>query len=110
MTGSRDPASAIDHAISGVLTAAGAAHRAGIRRFVYTSSSFAVTQPKPDIEFTLTQDSYNDEAVAKSKGHNYTWADVYSASKVEAERALFRWAKETDPEFVVNTREHLSSS
>jgi nucleoside-diphosphate-sugar epimerase len=93
MTGSSD-SHAISLAVSGALNALKAATKAGIKRFVYTSSSFAVTQPKPNEVFEITEDTFNEEAVEKvRKG---------TASKVEAERALTSWGKEHAPEVVIN--------
>lgn len=103
MQGSRDPAVAIPRAVNGALNAAKASAKAGLKRFVFTSSSFAVTQPKPGKVFTLTSESFNDEAVERVKTPGADGATVYSASKVEAERALSRWVEESQTSLVVNT-------
>jgi nucleoside-diphosphate-sugar epimerase len=101
MTGSSD-SHAISLAVSGALNALKAATKAGIKRFVYTSSSFAVTQPKPNEVFEITEDTFNEEAVEKVRKGTANGEDVYCASKVEAERALTSWGKEHAPEVVIN--------
>ncbi|KAF6781347.1 aldehyde reductase [Colletotrichum sojae] len=103
MTGSRDPAIAIPRAVNGALNAAKASVKARLNRFVFTSSSFAVTQPRPGKVFTLTAESFNDEAVERVKTPGADGETVYSASKVEAERALSRWVEESRTSLVVNT-------
>ncbi|WVQ79197.1 hypothetical protein IAT38_001293 [Cryptococcus sp. DSM 104549] len=102
MSGPKDPSKAIPYAIAGALSAAKSAYRAGIRRMVYTSSSFAVTQPKPDEEFTLTVNTYNEEAVKKCQTGSPSGEDVYCAAKVGTERALTKWAREEAKDFVIN--------
>ncbi|KAK8036395.1 hypothetical protein PG991_001532 [Apiospora marii] len=76
-----------------------------VRRFVYTSSIGAAYSPQVGVRATLTRDSWNEAAVEA------TWAPppyepirggkVYAASKVEAERAMFRFADEARPGFAV---------
>ena len=105
MSGSTDHNAAANRAISGALHAAKAAHKAGIKRFVYTSSSFAVTQPKPNVKFTITTETWNDEAVEKCEKGEADGATIYAASKVKAERALFKWLRENAEGMVVNSRE-----
>ncbi|WWC64935.1 uncharacterized protein I303_107549 [Kwoniella dejecticola CBS 10117] len=102
MTGSRDADKAISRAVDGVLNAAKASYTASVRRFVFTSSSFAVTLPKPGVRFTLHENTYNEEAVEMAKGVDPPGDAVYAASKVLAERALFNWAKENAPDMVIN--------
>jgi len=86
------------------LNALKAASSAGIKRFVYTSSSFAVTQPKPNISFTVDESTFNEIAVrvVKEKGSQADGASVYSASKVEVERAMERWKIENAADIVIN--------
>ncbi|KAF9872767.1 aldehyde reductase [Colletotrichum karsti] len=103
MTGSRDPAVAIPRAVNGALNALKSSAKAGLKRFVFTSSSFAVTQPKPGKVFTLTEDSFNVEAVERCKQPGADGETVYSASKVEAEWAISKWVEENKPSLVVNT-------
>ena len=104
MTGSRDPAVHIPRTVKSAINALRSAHKEpGLRRFVYTSSSFAVTQPTPNKQFTVTTDTFNEEAVERCKQPNPPGETVYSASKVVAERAIEQWVNENKPAFVVNT-------
>ncbi|KAJ3567044.1 hypothetical protein NPX13_g6910 [Xylaria arbuscula] len=73
-----------------------------VQHFVYTSSSAAATSPKPNQEFTIHKDLWNTEVepYTTQKGDP---GRVYSASKLQAERAVWAFAKEQRPNFVVNT-------
>lgn len=103
MTGG-PPDQAIPASVNMAVNALKAASAAGIKRFVYTSSSFAVTQPKPNISFTVTESTFNEDALraVKEKGADTDGASVYSASKVEAERAMKRWKDENKADIVIN--------
>lgn len=114
MSNSNDPDVVIGNAVKGVLNALRAAKKegAGMKRFVYTSSSTAATLPKPGEVFSVTAESWNDEAVEMAWRTDNLEKDafvVYAASKTESERAVWKWARETEPEFVVNTGEGLPS-
>lgn len=112
MTHSTNPDVAIPRAVNGALNAVKAcAKTPELRRFVYTSSSFAATQPKPGEVFTITEDSYNDDAVGRSrKGDGGVDGEtVYSASKVLAERAIFEWIAENKSDLIVNMGRPLYS-
>lgn len=76
-----------------------------MKRFIYTSSSFAATQPKPDQKFTTTASSYNEEALQRAWLPGADGETVYSASKAEAERAVFRWVQEHNSRLTVNASE-----
>lgn len=104
MTGSGDPKIAIPHSVNMALSALKTASAAGLKRFVYTSSSFAVTQPKPSVKFTVDERTFNEDAirVVKEKGADAGGASVYSASKVEVERAMKKWKEESKAEIVIN--------
>jgi nucleoside-diphosphate-sugar epimerase len=77
-----------------------------VKRFVYTSSSTAACLPIPGRKLHLDRSSWNDEAVKSAweephaKEKAYT---VYAASKTEAERAMWKFSKEREPAFVVNS-------
>ncbi|KAL1616983.1 hypothetical protein SLS56_011203 [Neofusicoccum ribis] len=83
-----------------------AAREPGVKRFVFTSSTFALPKPKPGEKATVTADAWDEEAEALA------WAPppytperglaVYTASKVHAEKQLWKWAEENRPGFVVN--------
>ena len=104
MNGSGDPSIAIPYTVNMAMSALKTASAAGITRFVYTSSSFAVTQPKPSVPFTVDEHTFNEAAIAavKEKGLDAGGATVYSASKVEVERAIQKWKDETGANIVVN--------
>lgn len=76
-----------------------------IKRFVFTSSSTAATNPKPNEKFDIKEDSWNTETVEEAwKPAPYDgrkWV-VYGASKTQAEQELWKFAKENKPSFEVN--------
>lgn len=104
MTGSGDPKIAIPHSVNMGLSALKSSAAAGLERFVYTSSSFAVTQPRPGVKFTVDEFTFNEDAIqaVKEKGEAAGGATVYSASKVEVERAMKRWKNETKADITIN--------
>ena len=103
-----DPNKVIPGVVKGAINAAAAAAKqTSVKRFVYTSSSTAITAPKPNVEFTISTDDWNDEDVeAAWKPPPYemdrVWA-VYGASKTQAEQEVWKFAKEHKPGFVLNT-------
>ncbi|KAJ4243684.1 hypothetical protein NW757_011111 [Fusarium falciforme] len=108
MAGSADPSVVVPRAVNGALNALkAAANEPLMKRFVYTSSSFAVTFPKPGRRFTVTAAMFNDEAVERAWGPNPEDSAVYACSKVEAERAISKWVEEHKPSLVVNTSINL---
>lgn len=104
MHGSGDPSIAIPYSVGMAMSALKTASAAGIPRFVYTSSSFAVTQPKPSVPFSVNERTFNEEAIknVKEKGGGAGGATVYAASKVEVERAMQAWKEESGTSIVVN--------
>ncbi|KAF7957342.1 hypothetical protein EAE96_002928 [Botrytis aclada] len=83
-----------------------AAAEPSVKRFVITSSSAAASLPKPNKEFYIDENTWNDEAVEEAHAPppyepSRTWS-VYAASKVESERALWNFVKEKNPGFVAN--------
>lgn len=104
MRGSGDPEIAIPQSVNMALSALKTSSAAGLKRFVYTSSSFAVTQPKPSIAFSVSESTFNEDAVraVAEKGQGAGGATVYAASKVEVERAMQKWKDETKADIVIN--------
>ncbi|KAF5007193.1 hypothetical protein FDECE_6455 [Fusarium decemcellulare] len=103
MTGVKDPHIAIPRAVNGALNAVKAsAKEPAMKRFVFTSSSFAATQPKPNQKFTVTAETFNEEAMENAWKPDADSATVYSASKVEAERQITAWVKENNSSLIVN--------
>ncbi|KAF2015574.1 aldehyde reductase [Aaosphaeria arxii CBS 175.79] len=104
MTGSRDPSIAISLSVNMALNAVKSSNSAGLKRFVYTSSSFAVTQPKPNVDYIVNETTFNEEAVRKveEQGEKAGGATVYAASKVHTERALAKWKEHHGSEITIN--------
>lgn len=89
----------------GIFTSA--AREPSVKRFVYTSSSQAATDPIPNKEFTIDSNTWHDSCIEEAwapppYADERKWA-VYAASKTEAEKALWKFAKEQKPGFVVNS-------
>ncbi|KAK2614900.1 hypothetical protein N8I77_001690 [Diaporthe amygdali] len=108
MSNSTDPDVVIGNAVKGVLHALRAAKKEGVgmKRFVYTSSSTAATLPKPGENFSVTTESWNNEAIEmawKAETREKDAFIVYAASKAESEKAVWKWARENEHEFVINT-------
>ena len=103
-----DPNKVIPGVVKGAINAAAsAAKQTSVKRFVYTSSSTAITAPKPNVEFTISTDDWNDEDVEAAwkpppYGMERAWA-IYGASKTQAEQEMWKFAKEQKPGFVLNT-------
>ena len=103
-----DPNKVIPAVVSGAVNAASsAAKQASVKRFVYTSSSVAITAAKPNVEFTISTNDWNiDDIEAAWKPPPYekerAWA-VYGASKTQAEQEIWKFLKEDKPGFVLNT-------
>jgi nucleoside-diphosphate-sugar epimerase len=102
------PAQVIDPVVNGtIFILKSAAAQPTVKSFVLTSSSYASIWPKQNIEFDITEDRWNDEAIEKA----YSLAEndplkpwhVYSASKVLQERAAWKFIKEEKPGFAMNT-------
>ena len=103
-----DPNEVIPQTIAGAVNAAeSAAKQPSIKRFVFTSSSTAITTPRPNEKFEVDVKDWNTSAIEKAwEAPPYTqermWS-VYGASKTQAEQAIWKFAKDKKPGFVVNT-------
>ncbi|KAH8811040.1 hypothetical protein F5884DRAFT_830951 [Xylogone sp. PMI_703] len=88
-----------------------AARSSSVKRVVYTSSATAafphMLNPADNREMIVNTDTWNDESVRQAwdaetplevKG-----GAVYVASKVEAERAAWKWVEDHKPNFVFNS-------
>jgi hypothetical protein len=70
---------------------------------VFTSSSIAATFPHPDVEFSIDENTYNDEALKiLEKEPGKPGLFVYAAMKTETEKAMMKWMEENQPDFVFN--------
>ncbi|KAI9646380.1 hypothetical protein NHQ30_004371 [Ciborinia camelliae] len=90
--------------VNGILKSA--ASEPSVKRFVITSSSMAATHPKPNKEFYIDENTWNEEDVEAAHAPppyepSRKWA-VYGASKTEAEQAVWKFVKERNPGFVAN--------
>ncbi|CAG9952653.1 unnamed protein product [Clonostachys rosea f. rosea IK726] len=103
MTGSTDPKIAIPKAVDGAINALKAsAKEPNMKRFIYTSSSFAAGLPRPNEKFIVNADTFYEEAVKGAWEPNPHRHTVYSASKIAAERAISEWVDDNKPSLVVN--------
>ncbi|GAB7330188.1 hypothetical protein MBLNU13_g01854t2 [Cladosporium sp. NU13] len=73
-----------------------------VKSLVYTSSSTAALLPQPNKRIEVTKDTWNDDSVNAAKGPKPNQWEVYGASKTEAERAVWRIAKESGARFQVS--------
>ncbi|RAL59679.1 hypothetical protein DID88_000312 [Monilinia fructigena] len=84
-----------------------AASESSVKRFVITSSSMAVTRPKPNKQYYIDENTWNEEDIKAAYAPppyepSRAWA-VYGASKAEVERAVWKFVKEKKPGFVANS-------
>lgn len=104
MSGSKDPETAIQYAVDSAINALESSAAAGLKRFVYTSSSFAVTQPRSSVHFSVDENTFNEEAIQRVKtfGTEAGKPTIYSAAKFSTERALNKWKEDNDSPIVTN--------
>ena len=94
--------------IAGSVSAAVAASKnPSVKRVIYTSSAMAITNPKPNVEFEVSVNDWNEEAVQAAWAPppyepDRTWS-VYGASKTQGEQKLWEFYKEKAPAFTLNT-------
>lgn len=102
-----DPNNVIPQTVSGVVSVLrAAAAEPSIKRIVFTSSAGAAIMPAPGASGHIGRDSWNDAAVQAA------WAPppyeatrgmaTYMASKVEAEKAVWKFIQDEKPNFVLN--------
>ncbi|CAG8958193.1 hypothetical protein HYFRA_00000545 [Hymenoscyphus fraxineus] len=102
-----DPNLVIPVIVGGIKSVlASAAKTPSIKRFVYTGSSTAVSDSILTGEKHLDSSSWNEEALVKAwnpppYGPEHA-NNVYAASKVAAEKALWKFVEEKKPGFVAN--------
>ncbi|KAF2404646.1 NAD(P)-binding protein [Trichodelitschia bisporula] len=76
-----------------------------IKSIVVTSSAWAAASPAPDVEFTITEDTWNEQAVADAwavgtpRSHGMS---IFMAAMAESEQRVWQWVKEETPQFTVN--------
>ncbi|KAJ6475923.1 NAD-P-binding protein [Mycena vitilis] len=80
-----------------------AAKEPGIKSLVYTSSSSAALLAQPGKVIVVTEDTWNESAIAEAHGNpNPDPVVVYAASKTEAEKAVWEVVERTKPPFQVS--------
>ncbi|KAM0810685.1 putative Aldehyde reductase [Seiridium cardinale] len=104
---SPDPNKVIPQAVAGILGLLRAATREpSVKRFVYTSTIGAVYSPKGGVPIELNKNCWNDAALklawAPPPYESQRGVYVYAASKIEAERAMFKFVEDENPGFAVN--------
>ncbi|PHH63092.1 hypothetical protein CDD81_6337 [Ophiocordyceps australis] len=102
-----DPWQVIPLVVSGVANALSAAARCpSIKRFVYTSSSAAITAPIANKKFHINSTMWNqadiDLAWAPPPYTEHRKLAVYAASKTLAEQACWDFVRQQNPPFVLN--------
>jgi nucleoside-diphosphate-sugar epimerase len=102
-----DPNHVIPQTVSGAVSVLrAAAAEPSVKRVVFTSSAGAAMMPVPGASGHIGRDSWNDAAVEAA------WAPppyeasrgmaTYMASKVEAEKAVWKFIQDEKPNFVLN--------
>ncbi|KAJ6500234.1 NAD-P-binding protein [Mycena vitilis] len=80
-----------------------AAKEPGVKSLVYTSSSSACLLAETDKVIVITEDTWNESAVAEANvNSNPNPVVLYAASKTEAEKAVWQVVERTKPPFQVS--------
>jgi nucleoside-diphosphate-sugar epimerase len=79
-----------------------------VRAFVYTSSSVANGQPGPGLELRIDSGTWDHDIVARFSDYPPPYRaedsmNVYSASKIRAEQAVWEFERQEKPHFRINT-------
>ncbi|RTE84069.1 hypothetical protein BHE90_001346 [Fusarium euwallaceae] len=104
-----DPNIAIPATVEAALTVCrSAARESSVKRFIFTSTFWAATFPAPGVSDTITNlDTWNEFALRAAWAPPPYEADriipVYCASKVEAEKAVWKFVKDEKLPWVVNS-------
>lgn len=102
-----DPVKVISPVIKGTINTLEAAARAGVKRYVLSSSSKAVESTVYDRPHHLSSNMFNYEAVSQAccepsiDGFDRCLT-VYSAGRTLAELAFWSWVGKSQPSFVAN--------
>jgi len=91
--------------LQGIFTSA--AREPRVKRFIYTSSSQAATEPIPNKEFSIDTNTWNEACIKEAcapppYSSERAWA-VYNASKTGAKKAFWKGFKEQKPAFATNS-------
>ncbi|KAK0740077.1 hypothetical protein B0T18DRAFT_470585 [Schizothecium vesticola] len=107
VTFSPDPNEVIPQTVKGATGILEAAlNEPSVREFVYTSSVVAATLVVPGNTTHVDENTYNETAIelawSKAAPEAVRGAIVYSASKAEAEKAVWEFVRQRKPHFTVN--------
>ncbi|CVK84666.1 related to aldehyde reductase II [Fusarium proliferatum] len=102
-----DPARVVDPVVKGTINSLEAAARAGVKRYVLSSSSKAVESTNYNHPHHITSSMFNYDAIRKACSEPNVdgldrFVDVYSASRALAELAFWSWVGTNQPPFVAN--------
>lgn len=108
VTFSPDPNEVIPQTIKGATGILKAAlNEPSVREFVYTSSVVAAALVVPGNTTHVDENTYNETAIelawSRAAPEAIQGAVVYSASKAEAEKAVWKFVKDRKPHFTVNS-------
>ncbi|KAK3312253.1 hypothetical protein B0H66DRAFT_570320 [Apodospora peruviana] len=100
-----DPAKVIPQTVLGATSIMDAALKEPpVKEFVYTSSIVASVMQVVGLDAHVSKDSWNDAAVKMAwDPATKSGGVVYMASKVEAEKAVWKFVEEKNPHFGVNS-------
>lgn len=82
------------------------ANQGTVKSFVFMSSTAAVISEKGDVDYAFTEVDWNTDAekIVSDTGVNSAPRHVvYEASKVAAERELWRYREESRPDFAMTS-------
>jgi nucleoside-diphosphate-sugar epimerase len=79
-----------------------ASKESGVKSFVFTSSAWAAWSPGGKTPITLTEESWNDDAVRLHRD-GVVGMVGYMAVKVKVEQAVWQWIARHQPRFSFNT-------
>ncbi|KAF5691922.1 aldehyde reductase II [Fusarium denticulatum] len=102
-----DPAKVVEPVVKGTISSLEAAARAGVKRYVLSSSSKAVESTNYNHPHHITSTMFNYDAIMKAccepnvDGFD-RFVDVFSASRALAELAFWSWVGTNQPPFVAN--------
>lgn len=96
----------IEKAVKGVTNLMEAASKEpSVKRIVLTSAKAACANELPGVEYKITTETWNDEALeevkkpAESHGSQQRSMLIYAAAKVQSERAAFEFVRKNKPHF-----------
>lgn len=103
-----DTTKVVDPLVRGTINTLKAAAEAGIKRYVYLSSSKAVESCVYNVPHKISVDTFNREAIRLASEEEPAEFSleravaVFGASRATSELAFWSWVKENNPPFVAN--------